>query len=264
MLTFSSIFTWVNSTIACSLEIALLFLVIRRHLYRRLLLFSVYLILLPGWDMLAGWMAHTSSFYRPVWFRVYWSGDFVFSTLLLLSIAEICRRNLRGYPTVWTFAVRLLTLVATILVSWTTYTAVHNVHHVRLLIITGEQRFECMQMILLLLILSVSTYYRMQIPPLHRLVLIGIGVYSSLEAANDQIGLLKTLPLDSFFDYARRGFFTFALAIWAYAVWRWGASTIEQPELIAQATYEDMSPQIHDQLRDLNNIVLELPRPDSR
>ncbi len=264
MLTFSSTFTWVNSTIAYSLKIALLILVIRRHLYRRLLLFSVYLILLPGWDMFAGWMSHRSSFYMPVWFRWYWSIDFLFSTLLLLAIAEISRRNLRGYPTVWTFAVRLLTLTAGLLISWTTYTALQNVHHVRRLIITGEQRFECMQIILVLLIFIVSAYYRTQIPRLHRLVLIGIGIYSSLEAMNDQIGLLTTIPLDSFFDYARRGFFTVTLAVWAYAVWRWGASTTEQPELISQATYEDMSPQIHNHLRDLNNKILELPRAGSR
>jgi hypothetical protein len=45
---------------------------------------------------------------------------------------------------------------------------------------------------------------------------------------------------------------TAALVIWAYAVWHWSGVPETPPKLISQAAYDDIYPQIHHRLRDLN------------
>jgi hypothetical protein len=115
-----------------------------------------------------------------------------------------------------------------------------------------------MQAILLLLLLALGVYYRVRISPLHRLILIGCCVYSSVQVANDQFLLINKIPVDSIFGDIRRGSFLVPVAIWTYAVWRHAKDSAPQPDRISQSTYDELSPPIHDRLRDLNGTLDKL------
>ena len=258
MATFSVVFACVNSTTLACLYVVLLFFAFRRNLYQRLFFFTAYVILLVARDAAGLWVIHTSFYNLAAGLYIYWGSEFILTTLRLLTIAEISKRYLRGYPVVWAFALRLLTAVAVILLSWTAYSASQNVHHFRRFILVGDQRFEFMQAILLLLLFIIGIYYGLQISPLYRLILIGIGIYSSIQVADNQIGILHKMPPNSVFDYIRRGSFTVSLALWTYAVWRWAAVQDAKPKLISQATYDRLSPQLHDRLRELNDKLADL------
>jgi hypothetical protein len=64
--------------------------------------------------------------------------------------------------------------------------------------------------------------------------------------------------VDSIFGYIRRGSFLVASLIWTYALWRWGTISNTPPELISQGKYDDVSPQVHDRLRQLNGKLSDL------
>ncbi len=235
------------------LELALICMAYRRRFYGELSFFSAYLVLVTVQEI-AGWrVSYTPWFNSENCLYVFWSIQFVLSLLRLLSIGEIAGRSLRGYPAVWSFSWRSLSIATALLLSWTTYSAAKNVHHFRRFLAIGGQRFECMQAILLLLLLFLGVYYRVRIPPLYRSILIGMCIYSAIQVANNQFLLLNKLPADSVFGYIRRGSFLFPLIIWTYAFWHWGTTPTTPPELISQEKYDEMSPQIHDRLKELND-----------
>lgn len=252
MVSFSSVFQWAT-TPAFALEVALVFVAFKRRVYKRLTFFFLYSVLLLVSEIGQEWVSYTPWFYSGSYLYVFWSTQFVLSFLRLITIAEIARRSLRGYPAVWTFAWRTLSVAALLLMSWTTYSAIKYFHHFRRFLAVPGQRFEFMQAVLLLLLLFLGVYYRVWISLFYRLILTGICIYSSVLVANNQILLLNKLPADSIFGYIRRGSFLVPMIIWTYAVWRWGGAPETPPELIPQTTYDDLSPEIHNRLRELND-----------
>jgi hypothetical protein len=258
MVKFSSVFLWATAPTTICLELGLLFIAYRRRLYRQLVFFSAYIVVTTVAELGGWWVIYSPWHETERWRYVYWSLQFALSLLRLLTIAEISRRSLGKYPLVWTFASRFLAAVAAILLFWTARSAIQNLHHFRKFIMAGDQRFECMQAILLLVLLMVVVYYRVALSPLFRLVLIGIGIYSSLQVANDQLGIINVMQPNSILDYIRRGTYIIPLSMWVYAVWRWGANSNTQPKLLSQSAYDDLSPQIHDRLRELNDKLSDL------
>jgi hypothetical protein len=253
MVTFASVFQTVMAPTSICLELTLLFVAWRCRLYRQLTFFSAYIVLVTVEELSGWWVSKTPWFYSGAFLYIYWYSQLVLSLLRLLTIAEIAKRSLRGYPAIWTLAWEILSAATLILLSWTTYSVVPYVHHVRRFIAVGGQRFELMQAILLLLVLVFGAYYHVRVPALYRLVLIGICIYSVVEVANSQMYLLRSALADSIFGYIRQGSYPISLAIWTYAVWRYGSSSNTPPELISQAAYDELSPQIHDRMRDLND-----------
>jgi hypothetical protein len=258
LVTFSSIFDSVTAPTSIFLEWALLLISYRRRLYRQLTFFSIYVVVLAVYDGVNEWVSFLPLFKTLTWNYVYWSAQFAFALLRLLTIAEITRRGLRGYPAVWGSAWRLMSAAAVILLAWTTDSAIQNAHHMRKFIAVAGQRFEFMEAILLLLLLLLGAYYHVRISPLYRWILIGICIYSALLVANGQFWLLRTILGNLIFADVRRGAFLVPLVMWTYAVWRWGNAPTQPPELISQSEYDNISPQIHDRLRELNDKLTDL------
>lgn len=257
MVSFPSIFYWATVPLNFCLEFALLFLSFRRKLYRKLVFFFAYVVLLAVQEPVTWWVSYSPWYYSNAWGNTFWSIQFVLSLLRLLTIAEISRRSLRSYPAVWSLSWRVLSAVATLLMTWTAYSALRGPYYIRLFVAIGGRRFETMQAVLLLLLLFLGVYYGVRISQLYRLILIGICIYSAIQIATNQL-LLAKIPADSIFEYIRRGSFLIPMAIWTYAAWRWGAASTAPPDLISQEKYDEMSPQIHDRLRDLNDKLSDL------
>jgi hypothetical protein len=257
MASFSSIFNWATGPLTACLDFALLVLLIRRKLYRKLIFFSAYIVLLSAYEPVAWWISFLPWFNSLTWNTTFWSVQFILSLLRLLAIAEISRRSLIAYPAVWSLGWRVLSAAAAILLAWTAYSAFPGRHHFRIFMAVGFQRFETMQAILLLLLLFLGVYYRVQISHLYRRILIGICIYSAIQVAVNPL-LLAKIPADSVWQYTRRGSFVIPMVIWTYAVWRWGETPSAPPDLISQEKYDELSPQIHDRLKELNDKLSDL------
>jgi len=245
------------STNIC-LELTLLYVAWRCRLYRHLVFFSAYIVLVTVQEFLGWWVSKIPWFHSSAYFYIFWSAQLVLSLIRLLTIAEIAKRSLRGYPAVWTLSWEILSAAGVILLSWATYSAIPYVHHPKKFIAVGGQHFELMQAILLLLVLILGVYYHVRVPALYRLILIGICIYSAVEVANSQLYLLNSKAAESIFGHIRQASYPISLTIWTYAVWRWGAASNTAPELISQGKYDELSPQIHDRLKELNDKLFDL------
>jgi hypothetical protein len=257
--TFSSAFDWTIFLLVDSLLLVTLTIIFREKLYRRLFFFTIYLIVSVISDVIWRWRTTTSPYpHVRLWFDLYWSAEFLLSILRLLTFAEISRRILREYPAVSAVASWVLISSGTILLAWTAYPAIHNVRRIWPLVLVGDQRFALMQAILLLAFLTIGSYYRMRIPPLYWFVLVGIGIYSSLQVVNNELMLRQLVPAYSIPDFIRRASIVTSVGMWTYAVSRWSAVPESQPELIPQAAYDQFSLQIHDKMQELNDKLAKL------
>jgi hypothetical protein len=198
----------------------------------------------------------TTAYHLRIAFYYYWSVEFLVTILRLLAFAEVSRRILRVYPMVFAAGSRILTAAAAILLSWTAYPAVHSVRRIWPRIVVGNQRIALMQAVLVLALLTIGAYYRIQIPSLYRLILVGIGVFASIQVVNNQLLLRQSIVPYSIPDY--RASTVVSTIIWTYAVWRWSGAPESQPKLISRVHYDKLSPQIHDKMQDLNDKLAKL------
>jgi hypothetical protein len=236
-----------------TLDILLFVLGLRRKLYRSLICFFAYIMFLVPRDFIWLWISHTTLFGTIPAFYFYWTTESILSILRLATIIEIARRALRDYPSVWALAWRFLAAIGAILFFWTADAALRHSHHLKFLITIGLQRFELMQATLLLSVLMIGVYYRIQIRPSYRWILVGICIFSAVQVANYELGRLTVHATNSVFDYLRRYSFLASQTIWMWALWRWAAVPHQPPELVSQALYDEHSERAHDRLRALND-----------
>jgi hypothetical protein len=246
-------------TLYC-LGLSLLALVLWRKLRQRLPVFTLFVVSFVIRDIVVLFFINSSFFYTPAWFRIFWTSELILSATYLFVIAEVAGLFLRAYPSIWPSASRLLIVVGLGLTTWTVYSAMRFWGHARLFIMIGDQRLMLTVTILILLIMAIGSYYRLKLPPLYRLVLIGIGMYASVQVVANQIEMQYKMGPNSLFDYMRRGSFGISELVWIYAIWRWAAAArpARKSELIPQSEYDHLSPQVHNCLRDMTQQLASL------
>jgi hypothetical protein len=237
-----------------SLSVTLFALVLWRNLRRRLPVFTLFVVSFVTRDLILLSFLNRPFFFTHAWFYIYWTSEFIISAMYLFIIAEVAGLFLRDYPSIWRSASRLLAGVALIFTTWTVYSATRFWGHPRLVISFGDQRLMLTITILILLLMAIGSYYRIKLHPLYRLVLIGIGIYTSIQLVANQMEIQYRLAyLTPLWDFLRRGSFGISELIWMYAIWRWAAATSPagHAELITQSEYDRLSPQVHNRLQDV-------------
>lgn len=246
-------FSEILTVITYSLSLSLLALVLWRNLRRQLPVFTLFVVSFVTRDVAILFVSRAFTLTRT-WYFIFWTSEFIISAMYLFMIAEVARLFLRDYPSIWRSASRLLAVVGTALTTWTVYSAMRLFGHPRLFFSTGDQRLVLTITILILLLMSIGSYYRIKLHPLYRLALIGIGIYTSVQVVTNQIEIQNRLASTTpFWDFLRRGSFGISELVWMYAIWRWAAAAprSHQSELISQSKYDHLSPQIHNRLQDV-------------
>lgn len=215
-------------------------------------------MLLLVWTPVTVWVSTKPFFANPAFLYIYWPIEFALSTLRLLTIAEISRRFLRGYPAIWAFASWLLSGLSVAFLLWTASSAIEYMHRVRRFILLTDHHFEFMQAVLLLTLLFIAAYYRIRLPALYHFILIGIGFYSSIQVVNNILALHQTVIPNSLFDYIRRSAIAASLVIWTFGIWRSPGISDSGPSLISQSTYDQLAPEVHARLKELNDKLSDL------
>jgi hypothetical protein len=257
-----NILNWSCGVLGDILLVLLLVFIFRNKVYRRLKFFVFYLVFASARTLAieSYWATPTTIYdrwYYPYLYS-YWISAFVLSFLRLFITLEICERVLRKYPALRIFVWRVMAGLAVVLFTWTLYLGIRNFHHVGRFILTFQQTTDVSFAILLLTLMAIGVYYRMRIPGLYRVILIGSCVYSAVQVVDSELGRHTAYLPNSVFDFAQRLAYNLMLAIWAWALWRWGKESTPSPEIVSQATYDELSPQIHDRLKELNDKLSDL------
>lgn len=237
------------------LEFFILALLLYRRTFRILRFFALYSALLLVWDSVWFIVSSNSAAYNSPWaYYLFWTVEAILPCLRLLAIAEICWRSLRGYPAIWRLASRALLTIAAGLLVWTAISSYASRGMFQRFIDIGLQRFEFMQAVVALAFIAMAYRYRVQLLPIHRLILLGLCLYSTVQVANNQISALNPKLLLPIFDVVRRISMSASQCIWLYAV----ALPLAEPvtpesEVFSGGELERFAPEVHDRLRELND-----------
>lgn len=229
---------------------------LRRRLYLRLPLFTAYLFLVllrePGawWAYYGGYAPRTAFFY-------YWLTQAVLLAARGAATAEIAWRILRDYRGVWALAWRLLCLVMMVLLVIAAGDSYRNAYWIFAFILTAERGFEVTATVILIALLTLTSYYRIRLEPAQRMVALGLCFYSVVQVLNNSFRLW----LPQYFHLPstiRVVSFDVALVIWWLALRKPLPLAGPLPALLRQEVYEEFSPQVNNQLRELNQRLLEI------
>jgi hypothetical protein len=256
------ILNWISFILTNGVMVLLLILALRYKLSRTLkslVIYVVFACVQSIWIECLGAVPHSyqdPGFYY--YFYTYWILGFTLSILRLYIILEICKLVLQDYTAVKTFAWRILAGMSVIMFSWTVYFAIRNAHHLRRLLLTFQATTDLSFAVLLLTLMGFGVYYKMRILELYRYVLIGSCIYSAEQVVGSEVLRVTPNVTNSVFDFVQRFTWFLMMAIWAWAVWRWAGRPAKSPEMVPQTAYDDLSPRVHDHLRDLNNKLAAL------
>jgi len=242
------------------LELFTLAFLLYRQSFRILRFFTFYLAALLVWNSAWFIISNRPAMYNSPWaYYLFWTMEAILPALRLLAIAEICWRSLRTYPAIWSLASRTLLAIAAALLVWTAISAYASRGVFQRFVDIGLQRFEFMQAVVALAFVAMAYRYRVQLLPIHRLTLLGLCLYSTIQVANNQISALNPRQLLPIFDVVRRLSISLSECIWLYAA----AQALKVPakpesEVLSGGELERFAPQVHDRLRELNDRLGEL------
>ncbi len=253
---------WISFILGNGVTALLLILVFRYRLSRTLkslLIYVVFACVQSVWMNCIGPVPKTymdPGFY--FYFYSYWMSGFILAYLRLYVILEICKLVLRDYAAIKMFAWRILSAVAVIMFSWTAYFAIRNAHHPARLVLTFQKTTDLSFAVLLLTLLSLGVYYNMNIHSFYRRILIGSCIYSAEQVLSSELLRIPAHVTNSVFDFTARFSWLLMMVMWTWAVWSWAGAPIGQPEVIPQTMYDELSPRVHNHLRELNNRLATL------
>jgi len=230
---------------------------LRRRLYLRLPLFTAYLFLVLLREPGVWWAYHGPGYASRIAFFYYWLTQAVLLAARGAATAEIAWRVLRDYRGVWALAWRLLSLVTMVLLVIAARASYRNTYWIFAFILTAERGFELTAAVTLIALLTLTSYYRIRLEPAQRMVALGLCFYSAVQVLNNSFRLW----LPQYFHLPstiRVVSFDVALVIWWLALRKPLPVAGPSPALLRQEVYEEFSPQVNNQLRELNQRLLEI------
>ncbi len=227
---------------------------------RELRFFAAYLVFFLFREMSYFWLSHSHLAASRGVYDYYWITEFVLATLRLLTIGEIYWRSLGNYPAVWDLTWRVLSGLAAALLLWSAYSAAQHTAKIAKFFYNGLQYFEFMQAALLVASLAVIVCYHVQLLPLHKLMLIGLCVYSLVQVMTYAMASRHPGAMHYWFSLIRQISYGAAIFLWVYAFARPVQTRAPAPTLISRAEYDDLSVQFDYRMKVLNNRLLTMLR----
>jgi hypothetical protein len=161
---------------------------------------------------------------------------------------------------VWDVTWRALATIAGALLLWSGYSAMQHTAKVAKFFYNGLQGFEFMQAVLLGASLAAITYYHVQLLPIHKLMLIGLCLYSLLQVLTYAMASPKPSTMHYWFSLVRQISYGITIVIWLYAFARPVENTANAPALLSRDECNDLSVEFDGRLRILNNRLLGILR----
>ncbi len=223
--------------VGAALKVLLCVLVFYRHLYRRLRLFTVYVVLLSVKDAVVWWAYHEWGYTsRPAWY-VYWVASGVVLLARGLVVAELCWAGLRNYPALWPVLRKILALIAFVLLTCAGVAAARSSYRIVAFVLTTERGLELAASVILVTLFAVSVRYRAWLEPLERNIVLGLAMYSTLQMLNNIFMTPRMTPYFPWWESVRVGCFDIVMAMWVIPLLKpLPASSPPQPLISEQAS----------------------------
>jgi hypothetical protein len=242
------------------LEITVAVLAFRHGLYRRLPVFSAYLISVVVVEIIRlGIIARLGVDSVPYYWS-YWLTQAGLISLRGVVVAEICRKVLGQNIGIWRLCRIILLAVAGLLLANAAVAAWHNQSHMTALIQILERDLELAILGTLVFAFMFTRYYRIPVGRVIALVSAGLVFYSAVQFANHEF--ISVFATDFYPLYAQIvvNSFVISMIIWLVAAWNPVPAEATPTVMLGPKAYGQIMPEVNLRLRELNSRLMELLR----
>lgn len=245
---------------AVLLEFAVAVLAVRHGLFRRLPIFTAYLISVVVVEIIRWTLILELGFKSNAYFWCYWLTQAVLLSLRGLVVFEICRKALGQNIGIWHLCRIVLCGVAGILFAKAAVAAWHNQNHVSSLISILERDLELAILGTLVFAFIFTRYYMIRLDRLIVLVSAGMVFYSAVQVANHEFISVFSTGFYPLYAQIVVNSFTISMLIWLAAVWKPIPVEVPATAMLGAQAYGQLMPEVNLRLRELNSRLLEILR----
>ncbi len=242
------------------LEVAVAVLAVRQGLYRRLPVFTAYLISVVVVEIIRLSIIAKLGFNSKPYFWSYWLTQGFFITLRAVVVCEICRKVLGQNLGIWRLCKIILCGVAGILVAKAAFAAWHNQSHIAALITYLERDLELAILGTLIFAFLFTRYYMIRIDRVIALVSAGLLFYSAVQVANHEFISVFTAGFYPLYSIIVVNSFAISMLFWLAAVLRPVPAEAPATTMLRPQAYAEVMPEVNLRLRELNSRLLEILR----
>jgi len=200
--------------LGAALKVLLCGLAFYRGLYQRLPLFTVYASLLLAEAVVVRWVYHQWGYTSLAAWYVYWTALGVVLAARGLVVAELCWTSLRNYPAIWSFARRLLSVTALVVLTYAGIAAARNASPMVAFLLTTERGLELSVAVILVALLGIGVRYKVWLEPIERNVALGLALYSTFQMVNNTFMNQWMSAYFHWWGSTRVASFEIAMVIW--------------------------------------------------
>lgn len=242
-----------------SLDILVAIVAVRSGLFKRLPVFTAYLMVIVACDVIATpFQAFLRPSSAPVFYE-YWSLQTIMMGTRAAAVGDICFRILSPYRGIWRLCRLVLAGVALFLLVSAAYSAAGQKHSATIFITVLQRGLEVAIIGTLAFSLLFAKYYDVKIERFMMLIVGGLIFYSALQIGNSQ--LMSTFQNSYYQIYAALTMISFGIAsiIWLAAVWKPVPAAV-LPESRDLDAFGVSVPEVNARLRELNARLSEILR----
>jgi hypothetical protein len=196
---------------------------------------------------------------------VAWYSEGVTLFFQALAAAEAIHLVLKPYPGIWALAWRSIALVSAIMVA---YIAKHGARDYSWAILEAERGYHLIFAIAVTACFLLIRYYRIVVPSTYKLLLGGFCFYSCVMilicTLLQSIWWGSTADYESFWGFSSVFFFAAVQPLWIVAVRKPLPADDRRPALPSDDVYRQLTPQIDERLRAVNEKLMRIWELEAR
>lgn len=249
-----------RAVIVLTVEIAVYALAARRELFRRLPIFTVYLLAVVICDAFRFGVSFTLGVASMQYFVVYWGTQAILMGLRAAVVYELCGELLRPYPGVLKLCWLILLSAGLVLVTFAMAVNVNHGPYLARIFLTIDRGFEFGILGVLVLAMWFCRYYQIPAPRLIGMIGLGLSLYSGLNILSNTLADRWFRAFQPIWTEARGDSFILAELVWLIAIWKPLPVARPSPNLLDFQEYSVMTSSVNVRLRELNSWLEEILR----
>lgn len=248
----------VRTAVVLTIEGVVYGLAVRRDLFRRLPIFTSYLLAVVLCDVARFALILTLGQASRQEFVTYWGTQAVLVVLRGGVIYELCRLLLSQYPGVWRLCWITLLLAGLVLLLAAMTVDIDHGPYIARVILNLDRGIEMGILGVLVTAMWFCRYYRIPIPRLIGLVGLGLSLYSAINVVSNTMADQWFQSFQRIWTEIRGDSFILAEATWLAAIWKPLPQIQPSPDLLDYQVYSHMASDVNVRLRELNSWLEEV------
>ena len=245
------------------LDLAVPIVAVRNGLFKRLPVFTLYLIVVGVFDVITTTIRASFPHSPILVFYEYWIAQAIMVGLRATAVADICYRIISPYQGVWRLCRLVLAAVGAVLLVAAGVAAARQPNSMTAFITTLQRGVELAIVGTLAFGLLFAVYYRLRIERFMSLIIAGLLFYSAVQIGNSEY--MSTLRARYFEFYSSLSLVSYNIAalIWLVAVWK-PIPAAQPAQVLQPVSGEEIAAasatEVNARLRELNSRLSEILR----